>query len=152
MLIHFWLGFAGSTFSCCINTDGVKIFKSSKFSVWPLFLSINELDYKIRRDNTILVGLWFGQSKATIYTFLQPAIDVMNSMSKEPLEWKVGEVSIWSTVIFPMVAADSAARCQIQGIKQYNGESSCTFCTAPGKQHGVGSRQGSFYFVTIISM
>ena len=31
-----------------LNTDGVAVFKSSKFGVWPLFLSINELPPHLR--------------------------------------------------------------------------------------------------------
>lgn len=44
------------------NSDGVPLFKSSKVSIWPLYLMINELPYKlrIREENTIIAGLWFG--------------------------------------------------------------------------------------------
>ena len=31
-----------------INTDGVAIFKSSKFEVWPIYLTINELPPDLR--------------------------------------------------------------------------------------------------------
>ena len=31
-----------------LNTDGVPIFKSSGFSVWPILLVINELPYHLR--------------------------------------------------------------------------------------------------------
>lgn len=31
-----------------VNSDGVAVFKSSKFGVWPLFLSINELQPHLR--------------------------------------------------------------------------------------------------------
>ncbi len=31
-----------------INTDGVSLFHSSTFSIWPLYLMINELDPKLR--------------------------------------------------------------------------------------------------------
>lgn len=34
-----------------LNTDGVAVFKSSKFGVWPLFLSINELPPHLRYMN-----------------------------------------------------------------------------------------------------
>jgi hypothetical protein len=34
--------------SFIFNTDGIPIFKSSKFSFWPLYLLINELPYKMR--------------------------------------------------------------------------------------------------------
>lgn len=43
------------------NTDGIPVFKSSKFSLWPFYLIINELPYKQRilKENMILCGLWF---------------------------------------------------------------------------------------------
>ena len=43
-------GFLSQQFnmSCKVNSDGVAVFKSSKFGVWPLFLSINELPLHLR--------------------------------------------------------------------------------------------------------
>ena len=38
-----------------LNTDGVAVFKSSKFGVWPLFLSINELPPQLRYLYCIIV-------------------------------------------------------------------------------------------------
>jgi len=137
--VLFILDIDGHNFSCCINTDGVKLFKASKLSVWPLFLSINELDFKVRRDHTILVGLWFGSEKATLDTFLKPLVPQMNSLSLTPLEWQYQNHTYQSNIVFPMLAADSVARCALQGVKQYNGESSCTYCVATGKQFGVNN-------------
>lgn len=56
------------------NTDGVPIFKSSKFSVWPFYCVINELSFVecTKRENMVFVGLWFGDSKPSMLTFLQP--------------------------------------------------------------------------------
>lgn len=34
--------------SFTLNTDGVPVFKFSGFSFWPIYLSINELPYKMR--------------------------------------------------------------------------------------------------------
>lgn len=31
-----------------LNTDGIPIFKSSNFAFWPMYLTINELPYKMR--------------------------------------------------------------------------------------------------------
>lgn len=41
------------------NTDGIPVFKSSKFSLWPLYFIINELPYKehIHRENIIFANL-----------------------------------------------------------------------------------------------
>ena len=53
-------------------TDGVPVFKSSKISVWHFYLSINELPLEIRkkRENTLLAGLWHGDSKPDMNRFL----------------------------------------------------------------------------------
>ena len=34
-----------------LNTDGVAIFRSSQFGVWPLFLLVNELPPSLRYTN-----------------------------------------------------------------------------------------------------
>ncbi|KAK3728888.1 hypothetical protein QZH41_013899 [Actinostola sp. cb2023] len=60
-----------------LNTDGVAVFKSSNFSVWPLFLAINELPPKLRtlRKYRLFTGLWFGEEKPFFSTFLKPFTD-----------------------------------------------------------------------------
>jgi hypothetical protein len=47
------LSLEGNDLSTCVNTDGVPVFNSSKFSVWPILLSLNELAYRDRCNNTI---------------------------------------------------------------------------------------------------
>lgn len=58
-------------------TDGVPVFKSSKFSFWPVYLVINELPYKerFRKENLIIVKLWFGDKKPNANLFLISAYD-----------------------------------------------------------------------------
>jgi len=31
-----------------LNTDGIPVFKSSGYSFWPLYLTLNELPFKLR--------------------------------------------------------------------------------------------------------
>jgi len=45
------------------NVDGVNIFKSSKMSMCPIQVAINELPYRVRKDNILLVGLWYGNPR-----------------------------------------------------------------------------------------
>jgi len=47
-------GLINEDFSLTMNTDGVNIYQSSTFSIWPIFLSINELEYRLRRYNFLL--------------------------------------------------------------------------------------------------
>lgn len=61
----------GKTFSNLNNisftwcADGVPVFKSSKFSFWPVYLIMNELPYdrRFNKESLIMVGLWFGEKK-----------------------------------------------------------------------------------------
>ena len=58
-----------SNISLMWNVDGVSLFNSSKFNIWPLYLIINELPYKERykKENVIFAGLWLGtQSRLPI--------------------------------------------------------------------------------------
>ena len=34
--------------SFTLNTDGIPVFKSSNFSFWPIYLTINELPFNMR--------------------------------------------------------------------------------------------------------
>ena len=56
------------------NTDGVPVFKSSKYSIWPLYFIVNKLPIHKRwnRDNMILGGLWFVMQKLNMLTCLKP--------------------------------------------------------------------------------
>ncbi len=53
------------------NVDGVPIFKSSPFHIWPLQVTINELPPNLRAKRVILGGLWFGPRKPEVNSFLQ---------------------------------------------------------------------------------
>lgn len=63
-----------NTVSFAFNTDGVPVFESSKVSMWPAYLRINELPPKERmgRDNIIYCGVWVGKTKPSMWSFLKP--------------------------------------------------------------------------------
>ena len=63
------------------NTDEIPVFRSSNFSIWPLYFRINELPPKKRglKYNIIFTGLWFGQSKPNMNTYLQAFLPFMCS-------------------------------------------------------------------------
>ena len=49
--------------SLTLNTDGTDVFRSSSASMYPIWLTINELPL------FLLVGLWFSKVKPTMATF-----------------------------------------------------------------------------------
>ncbi|CAF1070224.1 unnamed protein product [Brachionus calyciflorus] len=59
----------GKFYSFTLNTDGISPFKSSKVSVLPIYLVINEIDIKYRYhfSNIILAGLYVGLKKTLFF-------------------------------------------------------------------------------------
>ncbi len=55
--------------SYIFNSDGSPIYKSSKFSIWPIQLHLNELPPKMIFKNVVLAGLW--HSRASYVDFSQ---------------------------------------------------------------------------------
>jgi hypothetical protein len=73
-----------------MNTDGIPVYKSSKFSLWPFYLVINELPYKQRmlKENMILCGLWFGETKPFMSIFTKPIMKSLNN----GMNYEIGSV------------------------------------------------------------
>lgn len=65
--------FNGNDISLTWNTDGVSVFNSSKYSIWPLQASVNELPPHLRKENMLLLGLWFGD-KPCMNSYLKPFV------------------------------------------------------------------------------
>ena len=53
-----------------LNTDGVPMFKSSKSTLWPIYLAITNLPPTIRMNlDYLLAGVWCGPNKPSIAPF-----------------------------------------------------------------------------------
>ena len=117
------------------NCDGANAFNSSSRSIWPLQCVVNELPYNIRRKHVLLTGLWFGSAKPLMQTFLKPFIDECRRLEKYGFMWKdkLSKVLVNTKVYLLVCSCDSAARCIIQNIKQYNGKFGCSWCLNPGQ-------------------
>lgn len=65
------------------NTDGLNPFKSSKNSVWPILVCVNELPYVLRRKNITLCGLWFNSKKPDIDLFLSSFVEELQALHRD---------------------------------------------------------------------
>ncbi|XP_071787226.1 uncharacterized protein [Asterias amurensis] len=56
-----------------MNMDGVSLFQSSSYAVWPLYCTINELPPALRftRKYRLFSALWFGKHKPVMSVFLR---------------------------------------------------------------------------------
>lgn len=119
--------------SLIFNTDGAPVFKSSKFSIWPIQLMINELPIDVRLESLIVYGLWFGKSKPDMNTFMKPFVNEMKILSEKGVDCNIGNDEM-NVKIFPICCcADAPARCLLQGLHQFNGSYGCNWCLHPGK-------------------
>ena len=66
--------------SFLMNSDGVPVFKSSKVSIWPLYLLINELDYSLQmlgKGEHAFCGPLVRRKKASDVDFPQTALAII---------------------------------------------------------------------------
>ncbi|XP_074109088.1 uncharacterized protein LOC141533894 [Cotesia typhae] len=96
-----------------VNTDGAPLTKSSKRSMWPIQLHINELSPTLRFRNVLLGGLYI--------TSAEPSPEFMQTYMSKFLE-KANNI----------MEADSVARPVIQNRFQFNGYLGCSWCYATG--------------------
>ncbi|XP_077258500.1 uncharacterized protein LOC143895324 isoform X1 [Temnothorax americanus] len=116
------------------HTDGVRPFKSSNVSVWPIQACINELPFKARKDNMLLCGLYYGKNSPIINTFMKPFVYELESLHTEGIVCNVvgREYPVNIKVHTLLSSVDSVARPKLQGIKQFNGKYGCSFCLHRG--------------------
>ncbi|XP_035663834.1 uncharacterized protein LOC118407465 [Branchiostoma floridae] len=128
----------------CLNTDGVSIYGcSSKGSLWPVYLAVNELPPHLRftKKYLILCGFWLNASKPKMTTFLKPLMEQLNRIYTEGFQVKDAkgkECTVRGMLMMATVDLQAKAICMM--MKQYNGEYGCHNCEDPGKALGRGHR------------
>jgi len=133
---------SGNNFSFIFNTDGVPIFKSSQVSIWPIYLIINELPYKKRMatENMLFSGLWFGETKSSMWTFLKPFYKSFIDLEQGVTFQIKNKGSVTCKAVLPGGTCDLPARCMICNAMQFNGVSSCWKCLQTGQTAKVSQR------------
>ena len=126
------------------NTDGAPVFKSSSFSIWPFYLTINELPYqqRISRENQILGGLWFGSAKPLMLSFLKPIHEELHRLETVGMTIDFSETeNIYCRAFLYAGSCDLPAKCLVCNTIQFNGYYGCSNClikrvsTSAGKDH-----------------
>ena len=111
------------------NTDGIPIFNSSNFSIWPLQVFVNELPPHLRGKNILLLGLWFGE-KPIMNTFLKPFVEECRML--ETCGFTFANEVLPRKVFALLLSADSPARAIVRNVKQFSGKHGCDWCEFEG--------------------
>lgn len=117
-----------------LNSDGSPIFKSSKFSIWPIQVIINEVPLHERNQKPMVYSLWFGHDKPKMTYFLRPFVAHLNSLSKNGVSCTINDEIKEIHLYCICCCVDSVARAPMQGLKQFNGSYGCNWCLHAGEQ------------------
>ena len=112
-----------------IGTDGVLIFKSSKGSLWPVYLMTTSIPPHLRSklDNLIVAALWFGPIKPHMDILLKPVLEQISNLNCNPHSAIVISAKLVQAVF------DLPAKAAATNTKQFNGEYGCLYCTDKGE-------------------
>ena len=122
-------GLSSNDMSLTWNTDGIPVFNSSNFSIWPLQAFVNELPPHLRAKNILLLGLWFGK-KPCMNVFLKPFVDECRRLERDGFVF--GQEAQPGRIFSPLLSADAPARAIVRNVTQFNGEHGCDWCEFPG--------------------
>ncbi|XP_065900912.1 uncharacterized protein [Dysidea avara] len=88
-----------------LNTDGIPVFHSSGYSFWPLYLSINELPFKLRfvQENRVFAGLWYGSVKPDMTIFLKPVAKELQKLQQEGIVINQSQL-VWKAFLLCFVS------------------------------------------------
>ncbi|KAH9382678.1 hypothetical protein HPB48_023234 [Haemaphysalis longicornis] len=81
-----------------INADCSPLFKSSKYSVWPVQIMINELPEHLRHKNVLVAMLWYRQTHPDMTLLLSSFVEHMEDLSAEGITWNGGTHTVQSKV------------------------------------------------------
>ncbi|KAE8737582.1 hypothetical protein FOCC_FOCC016954 [Frankliniella occidentalis] len=115
-------------FSFTFFTDGVAYGKSSNKTIWPIYLTVNELPYFERSRYFILAGVYAGPKDPNELYFLKPFVDAMNRLSSRGVDWVHNGEKVTSIAIPLCCVVDSVARYQLLNYQNFFGAYGCTFC------------------------
>ena len=110
-------------------------YHSSKFSLWPLYFAINELPcpQRFQRENMILAGLWYGESKPIMLNFLKPFHTALSKLENDGMTAKSpSRETFISKAILLLGTCDLPAKCMVCNSTQFNGFFGCLKCKQPG--------------------
>ena len=129
------------------NADGVQTFKSSKVSMCPVLVMINEFSYSIRKSNIILVALWASVTRPVLDLLLEPFVNELEDLKVNGFECVPPGFTEPITVKVHAIVApvDSVERCALKNVHQYNGEFGCGNCYHPGEEIPLGDGFSRIY-------
>jgi len=127
-----------------VNTDGCKIGKGAKQTIYPVFARVNELLPSLRQKFVFLIGIFGDKVEPNMESFLSPIVDEINDVAKVGVEWypngERDEERHVSHFYIRCFCVDGKACYQMLNMVNYAADYACSSCTFKGvniKKHNV---------------
>jgi len=135
-------GFLSSPYNMSFSffTDGVQYGTSSNKTIWPIYLTINELPYKERSRYLILAGVYVGPKDPNQQVFLRPFVQEAKKLFNEGFSWIHEGRHVISRVVLLCCILDSVARYQVLNHQSFVAKYGCTFCYKQSSRTRLGQR------------
>ncbi|XP_044585098.1 uncharacterized protein LOC123265424 isoform X1 [Cotesia glomerata] len=116
-------------------TDGIPVYKSSHISLWPFYLTINELPFNERkkRENTLLLGYWFDDKKPYMNNFIYRFREELHSITEGVQIYLPDNNVIVVRGVVLMGVCDQPAKSDCFNFMLYNADFGCTSCLSKGQ-------------------
>ncbi|KAJ8670010.1 hypothetical protein QAD02_001269 [Eretmocerus hayati] len=130
------------------SADGVPLFESSRFSIWPVQVIVNEISVSARAKKPIVSMIWFGKDKPDMNIFLSPFVSYMNQLSENGIICNIKGEKRKLHVFAICSPDDTRARepmaCMVSCASHYG----CHWCLNPGVYIECGRGGAMKYSVT----
>ncbi|KAE8737236.1 hypothetical protein FOCC_FOCC017303 [Frankliniella occidentalis] len=124
-------------FSYTFFTDGIAYSKSGAKTIWPIYLTINELPYEERKNYYILAAVYCGNKDPNEQWFFPAFVSQANQLSVNGFKWNHNGENVTSRVIPLCLIADSGARYKLINMQMFGAIFGCTYCYHETERIGV---------------
>jgi len=107
-----------------LNVDGVPLFASSKYSLWPILCYV----MNVKPHSVFVVAIYGGYSKPCDLQFLQECVNELKVLTRDGLVVCGRKISCSPKIC----VCDAVARAMVKGIKQFSGYYGCDKCSQRG--------------------
>ena len=117
-----------------VNTDGVAVFKSTSFHLWPVYFQINELPPNMRTLSKyrILAGLWCGRKKPNMNLMFEPIASEITELQQGHKFTLADGRTVFSRVVCLSGHFDTPAKDDFIKKVHHNGNYGCSYCEEKG--------------------
>ena len=123
--------FDANTFDFAFFTDGVDIYRKSKYCLWPLYMVSTQLPYsqRYKLENIIILGIYYGQMQPDMQLLLKIAFSPLLFYNKFSI--KLGNCR--KNISLKYIIADKPARSKILNMQSHNSKYFCSLCLKESK-------------------